>query len=108
MTVNQDSARWNVADWHGKMLVDRNGEKLGKFHDRVVVAEAGDVERECRRGEDPQHDRDDAADPDGRVHRPAREEDLRAQLPTVPGADRRVHSLTKAQRARSRANHHRP
>src|SRR5580698_9257131 len=39
MTVNQDQAKWNVADWHGKMLVDRNGEKLGKLQDVYVDVE---------------------------------------------------------------------
>ena len=39
MTVNQDPAKWNVADWHGKMLVDRNGEKIGKLQDVYVDVE---------------------------------------------------------------------
>lgn len=33
MTEHQENAEWNVADWHGKMLVDRNGEKIGKLQD---------------------------------------------------------------------------
>src|ERR1017187_5236849 len=39
MTEDQDQARWNVADWHGKMLVDRNGEKIGKLQDVYVDVE---------------------------------------------------------------------
>jgi sporulation protein YlmC with PRC-barrel domain len=39
MTVNQEQAKWNVADWHGKMLVDRNGEKIGKLQDVYVDVE---------------------------------------------------------------------
>ena len=34
MTEQQD--QWNVAQWHGKMLVDRNGEKIGKLEDVYV------------------------------------------------------------------------
>jgi hypothetical protein len=30
MTEQQD-AEWNVADWHGKMLVDCNGGKIGEL-----------------------------------------------------------------------------
>jgi hypothetical protein len=33
MTEHQRESEWNVADWHGKMLVDRNGEKIGKLQD---------------------------------------------------------------------------
>jgi sporulation protein YlmC with PRC-barrel domain len=32
-------ARWNVAEWHGKMLVDANGEKIGKLEDVYVDVE---------------------------------------------------------------------
>jgi len=32
-------AQWNVADWHGKLLVDRNGEKIGKLQDVYVDIE---------------------------------------------------------------------
>jgi PRC-barrel domain len=32
-------AQWNVADWHGKLLVDRNGEKIGKSQDVYVGIE---------------------------------------------------------------------
>ena len=31
MTEDQDQAKWNVAEWHGKTLIDRNGEKIGKL-----------------------------------------------------------------------------
>jgi sporulation protein YlmC with PRC-barrel domain len=30
---DQGQARWNVAEWHGKMLLDRDGEKIGKLQD---------------------------------------------------------------------------
>ena len=33
MTEGQQDASWNVADWHGKMLVDREGERIGKLQD---------------------------------------------------------------------------
>lgn len=39
MTDPQGQAQWNVADWHGKMLVDRNGEKIGKLEDVYVDVE---------------------------------------------------------------------
>ena len=39
MTDNPGDAQWNVADWHGKMLVDRNGEKIGKLQDVYVDVE---------------------------------------------------------------------
>jgi sporulation protein YlmC with PRC-barrel domain len=39
MTEHQDPAKWNVAEWHGKMLVDRNGEKIGKLQDVYVDVE---------------------------------------------------------------------
>jgi hypothetical protein len=32
-------AQWNVADWHGKTLVDVNGEKIGKLEDVYVDVE---------------------------------------------------------------------
>jgi hypothetical protein len=32
MTEHQD-AEWNVAAWHGMMLVDRDCEKIGKLQD---------------------------------------------------------------------------
>ena len=39
MTEDEDQAKWNVAEWHGKMLVDRNGEKIGKLQDVYVDVE---------------------------------------------------------------------
>ena len=39
MTEGDSGARWNVAEWRGKMLVDRNGEKIGKLQDVYVDVE---------------------------------------------------------------------
>ncbi len=39
MSENQKDAEWNVAEWHGKMLVDRNGERIGKLQDVYVDVE---------------------------------------------------------------------
>ena len=39
MSDDQGRARWDVAEWHGKMLVDRNGEKIGKLRDLYVDVE---------------------------------------------------------------------
>lgn len=39
MTDDQSQARWSVAEWHGKMLLDRNGEKIGKLQDVYVDVE---------------------------------------------------------------------
>ena len=39
MTEHQGEARWNVAEWHGKMLVDRDGQKIGKLQDVYVDVE---------------------------------------------------------------------
>jgi uncharacterized protein YrrD len=39
MTEHQPEAEWNVAEWHGKMLVYRNGEKIGKLQDVYVDVE---------------------------------------------------------------------
>src|ERR1700691_5744234 len=39
MTDGQDAAQWDVAEWHGKMLIDRNGEKIGKLQDVYVDVE---------------------------------------------------------------------
>jgi sporulation protein YlmC with PRC-barrel domain len=36
---HQEAANWNVAEWHGKMLVDRDGEKIGKLQDVYVDVE---------------------------------------------------------------------
>jgi uncharacterized protein YrrD len=39
MTDSPGPAQWNVAEWHGKMLVDRNGDKIGKLQDVYVDVE---------------------------------------------------------------------
>ncbi len=39
MTENQEPAKWSVAEWHGKMLVDSNGERIGKLQDVYVDVE---------------------------------------------------------------------
>ena len=39
MTEQQGEAQWNVAEWHGKMLVDRDGQKIGKLEDVYVDVE---------------------------------------------------------------------
>ena len=39
MTEHQDTARWNVTEWRGKMLVARDGEKIGKLQDVYVDVE---------------------------------------------------------------------
>src|SRR5271165_4373478 len=36
---DQPNAEWNVADWHGKMLIDSDGEKIGKLQDVYVDVE---------------------------------------------------------------------
>ena len=39
MTDTQGHSHWNVAEWHSKMLVDRNGENIGKLQDVYVDVE---------------------------------------------------------------------
>jgi hypothetical protein len=39
MSDDQQAAEWNVADWHGKTLVDVEGEKIGKLQDVYVDVE---------------------------------------------------------------------
>ncbi len=39
MTEHQQAAAWNVSDWHGKMVVDCHGEKIGKLQDVSVDVE---------------------------------------------------------------------
>jgi len=39
MTEDQDQATWSVTEWHGKMLVDRDGERIGKLQDVYVDVE---------------------------------------------------------------------
>ena len=35
----QEQATWTVAEWHGKMLLDSSGEKIGKLQDVYVDVE---------------------------------------------------------------------
>ena len=44
MTNQRGQDQWNVAQWHGKMLLDHNGEKIGKLQDVYVDVET-DVPR---------------------------------------------------------------
>jgi len=39
MTEDQPESEWNLAEWHGKMLIDRDGEKIGKLQDVYVDVE---------------------------------------------------------------------
>lgn len=39
MNDQQQDAEWNVADWHGKTLLDCDGEKIGKLQDIYVDVE---------------------------------------------------------------------
>jgi len=39
MPAEQNQAKWSVAEWQGKMLVDINGEKIGKLQDVYVDIE---------------------------------------------------------------------
>src|SRR5437588_11498738 len=39
MTEHQGQSEWNVAEWHGKKLFDRNGERIGKLQDVYVDVE---------------------------------------------------------------------
>jgi sporulation protein YlmC with PRC-barrel domain len=39
MTEDQGQAKWSAAEWHGKMLVDCYGEKIGKLQDVYVDVE---------------------------------------------------------------------
>ena len=36
---SRQGAEWNVADWHGKLLVDRDGARIGKLEDVYVDVE---------------------------------------------------------------------
>ena len=37
--MHQEEAKWSVAEWHGRMLIDRDGEKIGKLQDVYVDVE---------------------------------------------------------------------
>jgi sporulation protein YlmC with PRC-barrel domain len=39
MNGHQQETEWNLADWHGKLLVDLNGAKIGKLQDVYVDVE---------------------------------------------------------------------
>jgi len=39
MGEHQAESGWNVAEWRGKLLVDRDGEKIGKLQDVYVDVE---------------------------------------------------------------------
>jgi uncharacterized protein YrrD len=39
MPEDLEPSKWNVADWQGKILVDQNGEKIGKLQDVYVDVE---------------------------------------------------------------------
>lgn len=39
MTEEKKQANWNVAEWHGKSLIDTNGERIGKLEDVYVDVE---------------------------------------------------------------------
>jgi len=39
LTEDAEEAKWNVTEWHGKVLVDCNGEKIGKLQDVYVDVE---------------------------------------------------------------------
>jgi hypothetical protein len=38
-TASEDQAAFNVADWHGRALIDVNGEKIGKLEEVYVDVE---------------------------------------------------------------------
>jgi PRC-barrel domain protein len=39
VSEHQEDAKWSVAEWHGRMLIDRDGEKIGKLQDVYVDVE---------------------------------------------------------------------
>jgi len=39
MNERQQDAEWNVAEWHGKLIVDLNNENIGKLQDVYVDVE---------------------------------------------------------------------
>jgi uncharacterized protein YrrD len=39
MSENEEAVELNVADWHGKLLIDVDGEKIGKLEDVYVDIE---------------------------------------------------------------------
>jgi len=47
MTNQQGHDQWSLADWHGKMLLDRNGAKIGKLQMGVASPLLRAVGRNC-------------------------------------------------------------
>ena len=45
MTEYQQQADWNISEWHGKMLIDRDGERIGKLQEVYVDVENDDGRR---------------------------------------------------------------
>ncbi len=39
MSEDQEEAKWNVAEWHGKVLIDKDGQRIGKLQDVYVDVE---------------------------------------------------------------------
>lgn len=39
MSEQQQGAEWNVTEWHGKVLIDRDGKRIGKLQDVYVDVE---------------------------------------------------------------------
>jgi hypothetical protein len=39
VSEQQQSAEWNVAEWHGKVLIDTDGKRIGKLQDVYVDVE---------------------------------------------------------------------
>ena len=39
VSEQQQSAEWNVAEWHGKVLIDPDGKRIGKLQDVYVDVE---------------------------------------------------------------------
>jgi len=39
MSEHQRDSEWSIADWHGKMLIDRDGDRIGRLQDVYVDVE---------------------------------------------------------------------
>jgi uncharacterized protein YrrD len=44
MADHEQDADWNVAEWHGKIPVDRDGESIGKLQDVCVDVENDELQ----------------------------------------------------------------
>jgi uncharacterized protein YrrD len=44
MSETDDQAKWSAAQWHGKMLVDYGGDKIGKLEDVYVDVETDELQ----------------------------------------------------------------